>query len=103
MHCLSTVVVMSFNWLLCKLLMLHQVLACLHYPDGVMKVLSLLPQNVQSHLKEIQKLLDHQDLKIVKPSDAGLHTSVLALENIHETSHEPEALGQVKHFLVIPQ
>ena len=24
-HCLSTVTVMSFNWLLCKLLMLHQV------------------------------------------------------------------------------
>ena len=25
MHCLSIVAVMSFNWLLCKLLMLHQV------------------------------------------------------------------------------
>ena len=25
MHCLSIVAVMSFNWFLCKLLMLHQV------------------------------------------------------------------------------
>ena len=25
MHCMSTIAVMSFNWLLCKLLMLHQV------------------------------------------------------------------------------
>ena len=46
------VAVMSFNWLLCKLLMLHQV--------SGMSTLSL---------KEIQKVLDLQDLKIVKRSD----------------------------------
>ena len=41
----STVAVMSFNWLLCKLLMLHQLYqACLHYPDDVMEVHSLLPK-----------------------------------------------------------
>ena len=44
MHCLSTATVLSFNWLLCKLLMLHQVSSSLRYPDDVMEVLSLLPK-----------------------------------------------------------
>ena len=58
-------------------------------------------------LKEIQKVLDLPELKIVKPSDtrwlahehcvkavkASYSSVVLALENIYETSHEPEALG----------
>ena len=57
-------------------------------------------------LKEIQNVLDLLDLKIVKPSDtcwlahercvkavkASYSSIVLALENIHEASHEPEAL-----------
>ena len=67
------------------------------------------PQNVQS-LKEIQKVLDLPEFKIVKPSDthqlahkrcvkavkASYSSIVLALENIYETSHEPEALGLSK-------
>ena len=73
-----------------------------------MEVLST-PQNVQS-LKEIQKVLDLPELKIVKPSDthrlahehyviavkASYSSIVLALENMYVTSHEPEALGLSK-------
>ena len=58
-------------------------------------------------LKEIQKVLDLPELKIVKLSDirwlahehcvkavkASYSSIVLALENIYETSHEPEAIG----------
>ena len=61
-------------------------------------------------LKEIQKVLDLPKLKIVKPSDtrwlaheccvkatsASYTSIVLALENIYETYHEPEALGLSK-------
>ena len=61
-------------------------------------------------LNEIQKVLDLPELKIVKPSDTRWHahehcvkavkasySSILhALENIYETSHEPEALGLSK-------
>ena len=108
MHCLSTVAVMSFNWLMSKLLMLYRYQACLHYPDDVMEVLSLL-QRAES-LNEIQKVLDLPELKIMKPSDtrwlthercvkavkASYSSIVLALENIYETSHEPEALGLSK-------
>ena len=65
MHCLSTVAVMSFNWLLCSCQCYTRYQACLHYPDDVMEVLSLL---------------------LVSCS------VVLALEYIYETSHEPEAL-----------
>ena len=68
-------------------------------------------------LKVIQKVLDLPELKIVKPSDicwlaqkrcvkavkASYSLIVLALENIYETSHEPEALGLRKPFLVTPQ
>ena len=62
-------------------------------------------QHVQS-LKEIQEVLDLPEFKIVKQSDtrwlahercvkavkASYSSIVLALENIYETSHEPEAL-----------
>ena len=55
-------------------------------------------------------MLDLPELKIVKPSDtcwlahehcvkavkASYSALVVALENIYETSHEPEALGQSK-------
>ncbi len=61
-------------------------------------------------LNEIQKVLNLPELKIVKPSDtrwlahehcvkavkASYSSIVLALENIYETSHEPEALGLSK-------
>ena len=67
------------------------------------------PEHAES-LKEIQKVLYLPELKIVKPSDtrrlahercvkpvkASYSTIVLALENIYETSHEPEALGLSK-------
>ena len=76
-----------------------------HYPDDVMEVLSLTPKTCRV-IKEIQKVLDLPELKIVKPSDtrwlahehcvkaviASYSSIVLALENIYETSHEPEAL-----------
>ena len=55
--------------------------------------------------QEIQKVLDLPELKIVKTSDtrwlgheccvkavkASYSSIILALENIYETSHEPEA------------
>ena len=61
-------------------------------------------------LKEIQKVLDLPELKIVRPSDthwlahercvkavkASYSSIVLTLENIYETSHEPEVLGLSK-------
>ena len=67
------------------------------------------PKRAES-LKEIQKVLDLPEFKIVKPSDtcwlarercvkavkASYCSIVLALENIYETSHEPEALGLSK-------
>ena len=100
MHCLSTVAVMPFNWLLCKLLMLHQVSSMSTLPS---------PKHAES-LKEIQKVLDLPELKVEKPSDthwlaheccvkavkASYSSTVLALKNIYETSHEPEALGLSK-------
>ena len=73
---------------------------------------------------QIYKVIDLPELKIVKPSDtrwkpsdtrwlthercvkavkASYSSIVLALENIYETSHEPEALGLSKAFLVPPQ
>ena len=67
------------------------------------------PKRAES-LKEIQKVLDLPELKIVKPSDtrwlahercvkaakASYSSIVIALENIYETSHEPESLGLSK-------
>ena len=68
-------------------------------------------------LKEIQKVLDLPELKIVKSSDtcwlahehcvktveASYSSIVLALEEIYDKSHEPEALGLSKTLLVTPQ
>ena len=67
------------------------------------------PKRAKS-LNEIHKVLGLPELKIVNPSDTrwlaheccvkAVKTSyssiVLALENIYETSHEPEALGLSK-------
>ena len=68
------------------------------------------PKRAES-LKEIQKVLELPELKFVKASDtrwlaheccvkaavkASYSSIVLALENIYETSHEPEALGPSK-------
>ena len=64
------------------------------------------PKHAES-LKAIKKILDLPELKIVKPSDtrwlaheccvktvkASYSSIALALENIYETSHEPEAFG----------
>ena len=64
------------------------------------------PKRAES-LREIQRVLDIPELKVIKPSDTrwlahercvkGVQASyaalITALENIHETSHEPEALG----------
>ena len=74
-----------------------------------MEILSLLPKRAES-LKEIKKILDLPELKIVKSTytrwlayefcvktvKASYSSIVLALENIYETSHEPEALGLSK-------
>ena len=75
------------------------------------------PKRAES-LKEIQKELDLPELKIVKQSDtswlahercvkavkASYSSLVFALENIYETSLEPEALGLSKalssHFTI---
>ena len=74
-----------------------------------MKFFHYSPKCAES-LKEIEKVLDLPELKIVKMSDtrwlahehcvkavkASYSSIVLALENIYETSHEPEALGLSK-------
>ena len=74
------------------------------------------PKRAKS-LKEIQKVSDLPELKIVKLSDtrwlvhehyvkavkASYSSIVLALENIYETSHEPEALGLSKASYSPPQ
>ena len=66
---------------------------------------------------EILEVLDLPDLKIVKSSDTrwlaheccvkavkpSYISIVLSLQNIYETSHEPETLGLIKLFLVTPQ
>ena len=73
------------------------------------KFFHYFPKRAES-FKEIQKVLDLPELKIVNPSDtrwlahercvkavkASYSSIVLALENIYETSHEPEALGLSK-------
>ena len=75
-----------------------------------MEVLSLYSPKHAESLKEIQKVLGLPELKIVRPSDphwlahkhcvkavkASYSSIILALENIYETSHEPEALGLSK-------
>ena len=110
MHCLSTVAVMSFNWILCN---------AANATPGIRHVYTTLmvlwesfhytPKRAES-LKEIQKALDPSELMIVKLSDtrwlahehcikvvkASYSSIVLALENIYETSHEPDALGLSK-------
>ena len=67
------------------------------------------PKRAQS-LKEVQNVLNMPELKIIKPSDtrwlahercvkavkASYSAIVTALDNIHDTSHEPEALGLSK-------
>ena len=64
------------------------------------------PKRAES-LKEIQHVLDLQEMKIIKPSDtrwlahercvkavkASYSAIVTALDNIYESFHEPEALG----------
>ena len=74
-----------------------------------MEVHSYSPKCAES-LKEIQKVLDLPELKIMKPLDThwlahercvktvkvSYNSIVLALEKIYETSHEPEALGLSK-------
>ena len=67
------------------------------------------PKRAES-LKAVQSVLDLPELKIAKPSDtrwlahercvkavkASYGAIVVALNNIHETTHEPEALGLSK-------
>ena len=74
-----------------------------------MEVFSLLPKTCRV-IKGDLEILDLPELKIMKPSDtrwlahercvtvvkASYTSIVLALENIYETSHEPEALGLSK-------
>ena len=75
-------------------------------PMKLWKFFHYSPKHAES-LKEIKKVLDLPEFKIVKPSDTHwlahehsvkavkvIYSSiVLTLENIYETSHELEALG----------
>ena len=83
----------------------------IHYPDDVMKVLSLLPKTCRvikgdsestrsSRAQDCETvrhtLASHECcIKAVKTSYSSI---VLALENIYGTSHEPETLGLSKAF-----
>ena len=105
-----TVTVMSFNWLLCKLASATPgiKLVCTTLMT-LWKFFHYSPKRAES-LKEIQKVLDLPELKIVKPSDtrwlahecsvkavkASYSSIVLALEKIYETLHESEALALSK-------
>ena len=67
------------------------------------------PKKTES-LKEVQRVLDMPELKIIKPSDtrwlahercvkavkASYSAIVTCLDNIHDSTHEPEALGLSK-------
>ena len=94
----STVTVMSFNWLLCKLLKLHQVSSMSTLSsDDVTEVLSLFPKTCRV-IKEDLERLDLPELKIVKPTDSrwvaherfvnavnATYSSIfLAFDNIYE-------------------
>ena len=71
-----------------------------------MEILLLFTKRAQS-LKEVQKVLDFPELKIVKPSDTrclahercvravkdSYSAIITALDHIYSESHEPEALG----------
>ena len=73
------------------------------------KVFHYSPKRAQS-LKEIQKVLDLPELKIIKPSDtswlaqercvkavkASYSAIVTALDHIYQDSHEPEVVGIMK-------
>ena len=103
MHYLSTVAVMSFNWLLCKLLMLHLVSSMStppwwRYGRNSPKCAVIKGDSERLDLPELKivKLSDtcwlaHE--RCVKAAKASYSSRVLALENIYETSHEPKALG----------
>ena len=54
-HCLSTVTVMSFNLLMCKLLMLHLVSSKSTLPWWRYGSSFITPQNVQSHWRRFRK------------------------------------------------
>ena len=83
--------------------------ACLHYPDAVMEVLSLLPKicrviNGDSEITRSSRAQDCATIRqrwlvherCVKAVKASYSSIVFALENIYETSHQPEALGPSK-------
>ena len=93
----------------------HQLqLACVHAANGttclllttLWKFFYYPPKRTQS-LKEVQKVLDFPELKIVKPSDtrwlahqrcvravkASYSAIITALDHIYSESHEPEAVG----------
>ena len=110
MHCLSTVAVMCFQ--LASVQTANATAGIKHVFTTLMtswKFFHYFPKRAEL-LKEIQKGLDLPELKIVKQSDtrwiaherclkavkASYSSIVLALENIYEISHEPEALGLSK-------
>ena len=97
---------MSFNWLLVKAA--NSTPGIKHVYTTMMmlwKFFHYSPKCAEA-LKEIQKVLDLPEFKIVKPSDTrwlahehcvkavsnSYSSIVLTLENVYETSHESEAL-----------
>ena len=68
------------------------------------KFFDYFPKRAES-LRDVQRILDLPELKVIKPSrwlaqercvkgvKASYTAIVAALENMHETSHEPEVLG----------
>ena len=109
-HTLSIATATNSNWLAYRLLMLLVVLNMFksHLPQHGGSFFTIL-QSIQS-LKEVLKVLDLLELKIVKPSDtcwlahekcvqavkASYNAVVACLDHIYTDSHEPKALGLKK-------
>jgi len=100
---LCTATAISCNWLVFKL---QTILKVSNMFTQHWKYFHYSPKRAEC-LKEIQRVLEIQEFKIVKPSDtqwlAHKHcvkvvkenycVIVIALNTIHEETHEPEALG----------
>ena len=108
-HCLYTVGHMFFSFAAFQLrclLSLKKVFATLM---SVWKMFHYSPKKF-STLKEIQVLVDHPQLKMIKPSDTrwlahdrsvkaircSMRPMIDTLEHIHEDTGEPEALGMLR-------
>ena len=108
-HCLCTVGHMFFSFAAFQLLDVCQSEESLCNNDVCLEDVRLSPKNF-SALKEMQALVNHPQLKMIKPSDTrwlahdrsvkaircSMRPLIDTLEHIHEDTGEPEALGMLR-------